>query len=134
MVTTRKPRKQATRASLNAARVEAFVGADPVAPSAERGIAIVQIDPALIAMIREQRETIERLFGSVDDIPTWDRPWDASWYPDWTDSEEPQFLRESYARVGMEFCYAVAFIAGCAATLDVTPLELLWTIGKGAGS
>lgn len=97
----------------------------PIQTPPDRIYSLVRIDHELLAMIREAIATVHATFPDHYDVATWDRPWDSSWYPDYRRYETPAIFREGNAALLGEFCQAVGFIAGCAATFDVTPCELI---------
>lgn len=71
----------------------------------------------LVAMFVEDIGEVKQIVDPAD-VPTWDRPWDREWWNEW-----PVALDDPHALA--RFCHAVGSIRGYAATLDVTPLELI---------
>lgn len=123
-----KPKKHVAQAislrDLNLARVESFASEPPARDADRRGIALVTIDADLLTMIREARDVIVAHVPDYYDVPTWDRPWDLSWW-----DPAPSILTAGWhgrlREKAMELCHAIGFVAGCAATFDKTPCELL---------
>lgn len=122
----RKLQPHATRQALNvmtaephpSMRAPAFPLAIDDPKVAPEPFAIVRLDNDLVAMFREDIATI-REFCDPADVPTWDRPWDHSWWSEW-----PVAFKESPFDLA-RFCHAVGSIRGYAATLDVTPCEFI---------
>jgi len=81
-------------------------GPEPELEPATDGLAIVRIDPALIAMIAHEVKVIREAYPG----DLWDH--DIDW--------DTPFKVEN--RV---LCYSLGFVAGCAATLDLTPGDLI---------
>lgn len=82
---------------------------EPVRGPATDGIAIVRLDSALIAMIGHEVKTLRETYPDLWEADiAWDTP---------------------YKVENRVLCYAIGFIAGCAATLDLTPLMLIDNLG-----
>jgi len=81
------------------------------------GIAVIRLDPALLTMLRENVAVIRKVYPDVWDVPSWDVPW-ISWEVDWGDSA-----------ASAQFTYAIGFIAGAAAMMDLTPCMLIDNLG-----
>lgn len=82
-------------------------------PPVTDGIGVIRLDPALLTMLRENVAVIRKVYPDVWDVPSWDVPW-ISWEVDWGDSA-----------ASAQFTYAVGFIAGAAAMMDLTPCMLI---------
>lgn len=76
------------------------------------GLAIVRLDPALLDMIRGYVEVVRAEYPDLD-VPTWDAPW-------WN------LLKTNHAFGPL--CHAIGALTGMAALLNVTPLEMIWSL------
>lgn len=82
------------------------------------GIGVVRLDPALLAMLRENVAVIRKSYADVWHVETWDAP------PDWT-VYIPGLTPSDVA----DLIHAIGFIAGAAAMMDLTPCMLIENLG-----
>lgn len=90
------------------------------APRATDGVFLARLDPALLDMIRDNARVI-RLYYPDLDVPSWDDP------TCWHEGDTAEALKHSETRA--LYGHAVGFIAGCAAMVNMTPGDLVDTIG-----
>lgn len=71
-------------------------------------------DRAFVTMVREHVDVITRMGIDPMELESWDDP-----------RPTRPLRRTSQHEAWHEVCHAIGFIAGCAAGLDMTPLEFL---------
>lgn len=83
------------------------------------GIGVIRLDPALLDMLRDQVAVVRKVYPDIWDSPEWGDN------PDPWNGIENMDLVHSVLGDHNGYLYAIAFIAGAAAMMDLTPRMLV---------